>query len=80
VIDGISLTVNAVTTDTFAVAIIPHTLERTILTDARIGTRVNIETDLLAKYVLRLFPGHQSATASPQGALTFDFLAKHGFL
>ncbi len=53
-IDGISLTVVDVTDDTFTVALIPHTLSVTTLGNRIVGDRVNLETDLLAKYVSRL--------------------------
>ena len=54
---GISLTVNTVTDRCFSVAIIPHTLAHTALGDYHPGDLVNIETDLLGKYVRRLLPG-----------------------
>jgi riboflavin synthase len=79
-IDGISLTVNSVDVDSFSVAIIPHSLQNTTLATMRIGQRVNIETDLIAKYVLRLFPGGREATPAGRPAMSLDFLAKHGFL
>lgn len=50
-VDGISLTVVSVTGDAFTVSIIPHTLEETTLGDASPGTKVNIEVDIIAKYV-----------------------------
>lgn len=53
-VDGISLTVSAVEDDTFAVSLIPETLERTSLGVAAPGTPVNLEVDLLAKYVEKL--------------------------
>ncbi|HXV20015.1 MAG TPA: riboflavin synthase [Desulfuromonadales bacterium] len=76
-IDGISLTVNAVTDETFAVAVIPHTLAMTTLQEKKSGDRVNVETDLIARYIARLLG---VAEARPTGALSLDFLAKHGFL
>ena len=79
-IDGISLTVNSVEAEAFTVAIIPHTLHNTTLSAMQIGQRVNIETDLIAKYVLRLFPGGREASSPERPAMTLDFLAKHGFL
>lgn len=80
-IDGISLTVNSITDETFSVAIIPHTLERTTLAGIRVGSRVNIETDILARYVERLLPGHRTGDhAAPARTVSLDFLAKHGFL
>jgi len=76
-IDGISLTVNAVTDETFTVAVIPHTLAMTTLQEKKSGDRVNIETDLIARYIARLLGVGE---AQPTGALNLDFLAKHGFL
>jgi riboflavin synthase len=52
-LDGVSLTVAALAADRFAVALIPHTLEVTTLGSARPGARLNVEADLLGKYVLR---------------------------
>lgn len=53
-IDGVSLTVNAVDRDRFGVNLIPHTREITTLGDLRLGSRVNVEIDVLARYVARL--------------------------
>ena len=53
-VDGVSLTVASVTADTFAVSLIPETLERTNLGAAAVGTPVNLEVDVLAKYVEKL--------------------------
>lgn len=77
-IDGISLTVNSVSEDSFSVAIIPHTLEMTTLKGLKVGSKVNIETDIIGKYVERLL-GKGSAGDSKSG-VGLDFLAKHGFL
>lgn len=81
-IDGVSLTVNQVDSDSFSVAIIPHSLMNTTLADCKIGSPVNIETDMIAKYVQRLFPGHVKGISEPSGQnkLDLDMLAKHGFL
>ncbi|PLX87382.1 MAG: riboflavin synthase [Desulfuromonas sp.] len=77
-IDGISLTVNEVTPAGFGVAVIPHSLEKTTLKSRATGDTVNIETDLLGRYVERLMtPGQQGAQ---QGGMTLDFLAKNGFV
>ncbi|TYP00261.1 riboflavin synthase alpha chain [Geothermobacter ehrlichii] len=75
-IDGISLTVNSVGADGFSVAIIPHTLEKTTLFAIRPGQKVNIETDILGKYVERLLQGR---TDRNEG-LSLDLLARNGFL
>ena len=77
-IDGISLTVNNVGEDMFSVAVIPHSLEMTTLKDCREGTRVNIETDLLGRYVERLLQGKNSSDKGQK--VDLDFLAKNGFL
>jgi riboflavin synthase len=50
-IDGISLTVNDVYKDSFRLTIIPHTLENTLIKNYKIGTKVNIETDMFARYI-----------------------------
>lgn len=76
-IDGISLTVNDVSENSFSVAIIPHTLSVTTLQDRRVGDDVNVETDLIGKYVARFLKN--GTVSKPQG-VTMDVLAKHGFL
>lgn len=53
-IDGVSLTVNGVAGTRFDVNLVPHTLEKTILGDYRPGTRVNLEVDIIARYLERL--------------------------
>ena len=56
-IDGISLTVAAVSGESFSVSIIPHTIEETILPDKKIGSVVNLETDIIGKYVRKMVLG-----------------------
>lgn len=53
-IDGVSLTVNTVEQDTFSMNLIPHTIEHTTLKHLGIGSRVNLEVDLIARYVERM--------------------------
>lgn len=77
-IDGISLTINDVNSNQFSVSIIPHTLKETTLTDCKSGVQVNIETDILGKYVERLLGVEKGSGQSSK--LTSDFLAKHGFM
>jgi riboflavin synthase len=77
-VDGISLTVNRVATDSFDLVMIPHTLERTTLRQIRTGDAVNLEVDLLGKYVERLLAG--LPTTGRPGGLGLETLAKHGFL
>lgn len=74
-IEGISLTVNELNKDGFSVAIIPHTLSETTLQSLSIGGEVNIETDMIGKYVERLL-----STREDSGGMNLDFLAKNGFL
>jgi riboflavin synthase len=79
-IDGVSLTVNTCGPRTFAVSIIPHTLRETTLGGLRPGSRVNIEFDIIAKYVERLLGiGADHAENSGQ-AVDAAFLARHGYL
>ena len=73
-VDGISLTVNEVGDDRFSVNIIPHTAAQTTLITKRTGNKVNIETDIIGKYLERLID------RKPQGKLDTQFLAEHGFL
>lgn len=73
-VDGVSLTVSALASRRFEVAIIPTTLARTNLSALTPGARTNVETDLLGKYVYKaLGPG------GPRQDLTLDLLKKHGF-
>jgi riboflavin synthase len=63
-VDGVSLTLVEVATDRFSVALIPHTLKHTTLGGLVVGDAVNIETDLLAKYVERQLNGRANSAAS----------------
>lgn len=60
-VDGVSLTVNEADTDGFEVALIPHTVENTAFKTTRVGDRVNIEVDLVARYVERLLLDKENA-------------------
>jgi riboflavin synthase len=77
-INGISLTVNDVSGATFSVNIVPHTLAETTLGSATIGTFVNLEVDMLARYMERLMQGEAAAVV--QSGVTIDLLQKSGFL
>jgi riboflavin synthase len=72
-IDGVSLTVNAVSDEGFDVNIIPHTADVTIIGGYRVGTTVNIEVDLVARYLERLIG------ADNDSGITRDFLKAHGY-
>ena len=76
-IDGISLTVARVETDRFAVSVIPHTAAVTLLGLRRTGDRVNLESDLVGKYVERLL--RTTPEEKGQSRLTMEFLTQHGF-
>lgn len=78
-IDGTSLTVNTVEGRAFEVNIVPHTLDETIIGGYGPGTSVNLEVDLIARYLERLILGERAAEPSASG-ITAAFLAEHGFL
>jgi len=78
-IDGISLTVNHVSEESFSVMIIPHTLGRTTLKTLHIGGEVNLESDLLARYVEKL-TNYSSDAGSETPGISLEFLAKNGFM
>jgi len=81
-IDGTSLTVNIVDDDKFSINIVPHTQQRTIIENYRVGTKVNLEVDLIARYLERLL----QAGSSPAGLdkstsnISMSTLANAGFL
>lgn len=77
-IDGISLTVARVETDRFAVSVIPHTAAVTLLGRRRTGDRVNLESDLVGKYVERLLRTTPEEKQQ-ESKLTMEFLSQHGF-
>jgi len=76
-VDGISLTVAGLGDDWFEVAIIPHTWRETSLSDLKSGGRVNLEVDVLAKYVERLMLNEQAPAA--QTELTVEYLIEQGY-
>jgi riboflavin synthase len=77
-VDGTSLTVNEVQGRIFAVNIVPHTIGETIIGDYAPGTRVNLEVDLVARYLERLVLGDRAAEPTATG-VTAELLAEHGF-
>lgn len=78
-IDGISLTVASVDGRSFRVSIIPHTRAETTLAARRVGDVVNLECDVVGKYVERLLTFGAASESAPQSAITKDFLFKNGF-
>ena len=82
-VDGISLTVNDVSGSVFDLNIVPHTLQETIMDKYQVGTRVNLEVDIIARYLERLLTGNTSEMAESgqlSNMITEEFLAKHGFI
>ena len=80
-VDGISLTINQCSAGNFEVSIIPHTAGLTTIGFKAVGSPVNIETDIIGKYVERfLIPHHQPRAHEPPSGLDMQFLAKSGFL
>lgn len=78
-VDGTSLTINGVQGCVFDINIVPHTIAETIIGDYVVGTRVNLEVDLIARYLERLILGEKAADPNGTG-ITAAFLAEHGFM
>ena len=78
-IDGISLTVNSVDVSIFGLNIVPHTLQKTIIGDYQSGSSVNLEVDLIARYLERLLLGEKKGCTTATG-ISRSFLAENGFL
>jgi riboflavin synthase len=74
-VDGISLTVNSVQDAEFSLNIVPHTQQNTTLADIKIGQRVNLEVDIIARYLERLLPGKPG-----DESIDASFLKQHGFM
>ncbi len=77
-VDGISLTVNRVSGAAFDVNIVPHTLAETTLGTTRIGDKVNLEVDILARYLERLMQGEGAAVSG--SGVSEDLLRQSGFI
>lgn len=75
-VDGTSLTVNAVNGARFELTIVPHTLQETVMADYRVGSRVNLEVDVVARYLERLL---LSDSSLPEEGVTHELLARCGF-
>ncbi len=78
-VDGISLTVNEVDGAVFELNIVPHTLQNSTMGNFKAGQQVNLEVDLLARYLERLLQGETAAEPTREG-ITERLLAKHGFI
>jgi riboflavin synthase len=77
-IDGISLTVNAIEGDRFKLTIVPHTAHETTIADFKVGTKVNLEVDQIARYLERLLGKEDSG--KKESTLTTSLLAQAGFI
>lgn len=80
-VDGISLTINRCGKDWFGLTLIPHTISKTALAAKGVGARVNVECDILGKYVEKLLEAQtgNSPQKEPAG-ITQELLQKHGYL
>ena len=78
-IDGISLTVNDVRKDSFKITIVPHTSQETTVDSFVVGHKVNLEVDVIARYLERLITRKSEDTAIPESRITMDLLQKNGF-
>lgn len=78
-VDGISLTVNAVKGAIFELNIVPHTLQETTMDQFKVGTEVNLEVDIIARYLERLILGNKAADVRTSG-ISMDMLSEHGFV
>ena len=81
-IDGISLTVAKLNRDSFCVSVIPHTGEETVLLKKKVGDPVNLENDIVGKYVEKLLFANSNNTETkekPKSGITMEFLREHGF-
>ena len=79
-IDGISLTVTTVTADSFGVSVIPHTAKSTVLSEKSSGDIVNLENDIIGKYVEKLMCyGNDAVPIIQHSGVTKEFLTKFGY-
>jgi len=86
-VDGVSLTVNTVIGETFSVTLIPHTLSMTHLAGKVLGSRVNLEADLIAKHIERLMEPYLgggaergAASHTPRREISVEMLRRYGFV
>ncbi len=76
-VDGTSLTVNEIDSNSFTVNVIPHTQQETVIGGYVVGQRVNIEVDLIARYLERMMRADKHS--GEQGGISNELLARHGF-
>jgi riboflavin synthase len=78
-IDGTSLTVNGLSDSKFRLTVVPHTTQETIISSYKVGSKVNVEVDLIARYIERLLT-NKTAENTQQSGVTHDLLARNGFI
>ncbi len=76
-VDGISLTVNELRKHAFKITIVPHTSDKTTIERFQTGRKVNLEVDILARYMERLLSGHEESESD--SGMTMEFLQQNGF-
>ncbi|MFV9832564.1 riboflavin synthase subunit alpha [Bacillus stercoris] len=76
-VDGVSLTIFGLTEDTVTISLIPHTISETIFSEKTIGSKVNIECDMIGKYMYRFL--HKANENKTQQTITKAFLSENGF-
>ncbi|GLQ33445.1 riboflavin synthase [Litoribrevibacter albus] len=79
-LDGCSLTVNDLIGDDFVLNVIPHTQQETIIKNYKVGDRVNLEVDVVARYLERLLTQGSDSGSQPKSNISMGFLAEHGFI
>lgn len=78
-IDGTSLTINGLSENKFRLTVVPHTTKETIISSYKVGSKVNVEVDLIARYIERLLT-NKTAENNQQQGVTQDLLARNGFI
>jgi len=78
-LDGVSLTINAINGAQFMLTLVPHTMQETNIGTYQIGSKVNLEVDVIARYLERLLLGDKAAQAQ-ESDISMEFLAEHGYL
>lgn len=79
-VDGISLTINHLNGALMSLNLVPHTATQTTINDWQVGSKVNLEIDVLARYLERLLMGDKAAQSTTRNAIDMSFLAENGFL
>jgi len=79
-VDGVSLTSNEINGAAFKLTIIPHTISQTTMVNYKVGTKVNLEVDVIARYLERLMLGDKASASQHDNSSTMELLARSGFL